>query len=363
MQRGQIFQASGSWYVRYYAKPGPHGRVTKRLGRVSVYPSRESVEPLAEEVLAPFQYSGRSLGRFIEGLYLPHVESRLRPSTVKSYRDMWNGISHHCGEWTIRDARTFQIQRVLEHVARDRGLSKSSLQHLKAFLSGVFRFASQQGFYDGANPVTAVSIPNAPGPIETHAYDLEEIEATVKVLPELAATVVLVAAFTGLRVGEIQGMRWENLEPGEPFASYSVTQSIWRGRAVPPKTVKSKAPTPIIPPLEERLEAHRSLCSSPTSGPIFASSNGMPVDLKWLHQGTIKPILKREAITWYGWHAFRRGIASNLFELGCDDLTVQRVLRHSKVQVTREHYLKVRDAKVEDAMQKLSLATRHIFTH
>jgi hypothetical protein len=83
MQRGQIFQASGSWYVRFYKKPGPGGRVTKRLGRISSYPSKESVEPLAQEVLAPFQHSGRSLGRFIEGLYLPHVESGLRPSTGK----------------------------------------------------------------------------------------------------------------------------------------------------------------------------------------------------------------------------------------------------------------------------------------
>jgi len=56
---------------------------------------------------------------------------------------------------------------------------------------------------------------------------------------------------------------------------------------------------------------------------------------------------------WKGWHAFRRGIASNLFDLGCDDLTVQRILRHSKVQVTREHYIQVRDAKVDAAMAQL----------
>ncbi len=59
---------------------------------------------------------------------------------------------------------------------------------------------------------------------------------------------------------------------------------------------------------------------------------------------------------WHGWHAFRRGIASNLFQLGADDLTVQRVLRHSKVVVTREHYIKVRDEKLDAAMQKLSNA-------
>ncbi|MFZ0948981.1 MAG: hypothetical protein WAN19_12665, partial [Candidatus Sulfotelmatobacter sp.] len=56
----------------------------------------------------------------------------------------------------------------------------------------------------------------------------------------------------------------------------------------------------------------------------------------------------------YGWHAFRRGIASNLFELGCDDITVQRVLRHSRVQITQAAYIKIRSPKLDEAMQRLS---------
>jgi integrase len=56
------------------------------------------------------------------------------------------------------------------------------------------------------------------------------------------------------------------------------------------------------------------------------------------------------------WHAFRRGLASTLFELGCDDLTVQRILRHARVNVTRERYIRLRDPKVEDAMNRLAKA-------
>jgi len=39
-----------------------------------------------------------------------------------------------------------------------------------------------------------------------------------------------------------------------------------------------------------------------------------------------------------------------------DDLNVQRVLRHSKVIVTREHYIKLRDPKVDAAMGALARA-------
>jgi hypothetical protein len=46
------------------------------------------------------------------------------------------------------------------------------------------------------------------------------------------------------------------------------------------------------------------------------------------------------------------------FNWGCDDLTIQRILRPNKVSGTREHYIRLRDPKVEDAMSQLSEALR-----
>jgi len=59
---------------------------------------------------------------------------------------------------------------------------------------------------------------------------------------------------------------------------------------------------------------------------------------------------------WHGWHAYRRGLASNLKELGMDDLAIQRILRHGDVGTTRKSYIKVRNMKVEDAMRQLAQA-------
>jgi integrase len=59
---------------------------------------------------------------------------------------------------------------------------------------------------------------------------------------------------------------------------------------------------------------------------------------------------------WHGWHAFRRGLGTNLAEMGVDDLTIQRILRHANVATTRQHYIKVRDLKVEAAMKLLETA-------
>jgi len=57
--------------------------------------------------------------------------------------------------------------------------------------------------------------------------------------------------------------------------------------------------------------------------------------------------------TGYGLHGFRRGIASNLYELGADEQIVQRVLRHAKSHVTKDRYFKTFDPALVAAMKKL----------
>jgi len=167
---------------------------------------------------------------------------------------------------------------------------------------------------------------------------------------------VLTAAFSGLRRGEIRGMRWENLESGDPLAFYRVSQSIWKGFVTEPKTAKSKAPVPIIGALTKRLEEHRARCGNPTSGPMFANTLGKPLDLNELYRRTIKPILQAAGIEWHGWHAFRRGLATNLHRLGIDDKTIQAILRHSTVAFTQACYIKTVSADSVAAMQQLENA-------
>jgi integrase len=67
----------------------------------------------------------------------------------------------------------------------------------------------------------------------------------------------------------------------------------------------------------------------------------------------IRPVAEALGVGWYGWHGFRRGTASNLYELGADEKVVQSILRHAKVHVTKERYIKAFDPVVVAAMKKL----------
>jgi Periplasmic sensor domain/Phage integrase family len=167
-----------------------------------------------------------------------------------------------------------------------------------------------------------------------------------------AYTIVALAALSGLRRSELRGLLWENYDSTE----IAVTRSVWEGYVNEPKTKKSKAPVPVIPALAKILDAYRAHCGNPTSGVMFASSKGTPLNLNNVLNRSILPALRKAGCEWHGWHAFRRGLGSNLAELGVEDLTIQRILRHASVGVTRQHYIKVRDAKVNAAMELLEAA-------
>jgi integrase len=55
-----------------------------------------------------------------------------------------------------------------------------------------------------------VSIPTVREAEETYAYSLEEIKRMLARLDEPTRTIVLTAAFTGLRKRELWGLRWED---------------------------------------------------------------------------------------------------------------------------------------------------------
>jgi len=70
----------------------------------------------------------------------------------------------------------------------------------------------------------------------------------------------------------------------------------------------------------------------------------------------MKDVLKRAGISWQGWHGFRRDLASNLNRLGVDDSVIQRILRHSNVATTPNHYIKTASPDAIAAMKQFSEA-------
>jgi integrase len=249
----------------------------------------------------------------------------------------------------VRDFRTVDGETLLAQIARQTSLARSTLARFKSFLSGVFKHAKRVGVFDGVNPIQDVSIPKGRASRETYACSLEEIATIISNLPQPAATVVATAAFTGMRKGELRGLLWENYNQEE----IRITQSVWQSIVTEPKTTKSKAPVTVIAPLARALDNHRLRQGNPQTGLIFASEKGTPLDLSNLAKRVIRPCLKKKRLEWPGWHAFRRGLATNLYRLGVADKTIQSILRHANLSTTMNSYVKSVPAGVVEAMHSL----------
>ncbi|HVW77974.1 MAG TPA: tyrosine-type recombinase/integrase [Alloacidobacterium sp.] len=291
-----------------------------------------------------------TIADFVEQVYLPWIEKHKRPATVHGYKHIWeNHLKPICGSSWLKETRTYNVQSWLNQIGSNR-LGKNTLKHIKSTISGIFTLAKQQDYFHGENPARDTAInPSAQAPRETYAYSLEEIQGILSVLPEPAATAFSIAAFAGLRHGEICGLHWEDYRDGELY----VNRSIWNGKASDPKTRKSKAPVPVIGQLSKRLEIHRLKCGDAKEGPIFKNAAGQSASLVDMTNRKILPTLRAAGIQWQGWHAARRGLGSNLYRMGISEIVIQRILRHSNVSVTQAYYIKTDSQDVQGAMQKL----------
>ena len=204
------------------------------------------------------------------------------------------------------------------------------------------------------------------------------VARVLSALPETAATVFAVAAFTGARSGEIRGLLWENYRDSE----IQVTRSIWRGHVTEPKTRRGRGAIPVISPLATRLESYRARSGNPKAGAMFPNQNGEPMDLANLLNRSILPSLNRCTVCgkpkrecrkpranvgspdheferdkmlpeWHGWHAARRGLGTNLYRLAVPEKTIQAILRHANLSTTNTYYIKSAADDTRVAMAKL----------
>lgn len=381
MQRGHLYKHRGSWLLRYYdweiqAGGTKRVRVAERIADAKEYPTKASVRLLADKHLAKINSKETTIGSsqtvadFIQLVYFPLAEKRLRASTVKGYRDIFSvHVKARLGVLRLRDFRTIHGQRMLAEIASLGTVGHKSLLRIKSFLSGVFTFAARQGILDGANPMHAVSVDGKPTKFKGATYTKQEIWAMFlrkadmvpldeddpphtyqpADLPPVARMAIAVTAMTGLRASEIRGLRWSDFD-GE---NLHVQRAVWRTVVSGTKTPECEAPVPVVPALRDALVKFRK--GAPDSAYIFAGERkGAPLNLHNLARRVIIPRFKLANIPWYGWHAFRRSVGTILFEMGAEPKTIQGVLRHASMSTTMNIYVLPPNEASREDMKNLS---------
>jgi integrase len=167
----------------------------------------------------------------------------------------------------------------------------------------------------------------------------------------------------GLRRGEALGLAWYDVDL--TAGRVTIRKSLQRNKGAlelsPVKTRRSRTTLPLPPPLVTILRDHRreqldrQLAAGKDwidSGLVFTTEHGGPIDPRNLHR-TFVPLLDRADVPRIRLHDLRHSCATLLFSTGADAATVQRVLRHSSIDVTSNTYMEVIESVQRDALDAL----------
>jgi len=285
-----------------------------------------------------------------------------RPGTLRSYKQHCEDyITPKLGDVTLRRLRPQMISAMLAAIRAERGLSAATVQRVRATLRRALSDAVRTGIID-SNPATYATVPTAPRP-KVPALD----PAQVGVLLDHAASHRLgslfeVAVLTGLRRGELLGLRWSDvdLDSGVLRVEQAVVQDVANVDPCPsctgvhrslrfaaPKTRGSEGRVDLDDRAAGALLAHRFTQEAERSewgaayvdhDLVFARENGQPYDPSTVTRD-FRLIAKAAGLggTWL--HAFgRHGHASLLIASGVDIGIVSKRLRHSSIAVTSDSY-------------------------
>ena len=165
--------------------------------------------------------------------------------------------------------------------------------------------ARMWNFYSGSNPARGVSLPEKRPVREKHALQPDQILQLLTLLKEPVRTMVLLGVLTGMRIGEIMGLRRKDVD----FSSgqIRIEQACYRGLLGSPKTKGSRRTLPFpraLVPCLIRIHEHASRTGE--DGLIFQTRNGTPLNETNLLHRHLKPAGRKIGMPSLSWHTLRR---------------------------------------------------------
>ena len=360
-QHGTIYEASGSFFVRYFASiDGVKQRVSHKLcdrddTHYSI--SCDAVLALRDEHMVttrkpkPKQTSEPLVSDYWENVYLPTVKQGLKPSTVDGYQQIWKQfLQDHFTGRSFREYEPHHGNKLLNDlVARKYG--RRTLAHVRSLASGIFTHACNDGVLQ-SNPWRNVKTKiKPPKPKDTADYSLTELMDIVnnKLTRIDARLIVCLAGLMGLRPSEIVGLCWEdvNLKAGK----LRLHQAYVRGNLGTTKT-DIDVTLPMLKMVIGLFKSWHQESGDPTDGWVFPNQGGKdPINIRDYVVLVLRPAIGKKH--WKSLYAFRRGAGTILTELTGNPIAAQQALCHLDLSTTMRHYIKTKRSALAEGIQML----------
>jgi len=185
--------------------------------------------------------------------------------TAYNYRITAARIAEGFPNVKITDLTTAQVQKWENGLSR-KGYSPATVLKYHRLLSEVCRHAADVDQIIARNPCAGVKVPKqkAPSPNSLTREGYARLARTLELLePSAVVTAATIALYTGLRQGEICGLRWRNYRvDGNGNRTIKVEEAIGKAKggtySKAPKTKSSQRTVPVPEPLADMLERRRA---------------------------------------------------------------------------------------------------------
>jgi integrase len=283
----------------------------------------------------------QTVGEYLREWLAGKAKSNLRPATARRYGQIVDQLVKGLGRHRLADLRPADVDRYLRE-KREAGAASLTVNHHRTVLSTALAQAEKRELV--RRNVARLSEPERV-PHEEVAYLAPD---QVQVLMDVVRghpleALVIVAVNTGLRQGELLGLRWEDVDLDS--ATLQVRRALQRvdkeWRFVDTKTGRSRRAVTLPALAVAALRAHRlrqSLRRLPTSEDlVFTSRTGRPLSGTSVTH-TFQAILQRAGLPRLRFHDLRHTHVALLIRNGEPPMAIMERLGHSTIVTTMNVY-------------------------
>jgi integrase len=340
------------WEYRYYELDARGSRVRRSLtiGTVAAFPKRSDalarVQTMQLRINSSLgHYRPVTVGALVERYLAEELPER--HSTRVSYRsNLSRWILPRWGEHRLEQVKPMDVEQWM----RSLELAPKTKTHIRSIMHLLYENARRWELID-RNPIELVR-QSARRTRIPRVLTTDQVERLLRELDEPIRTMASVAAFLGLRVSEIVGLQWRDIDwqEGVLFVQRSVVQ----GHVGETKTEYSARPIPLPMQLALALARHRTTSPYSLDGDwIFAGGSGAPRCPDAVLKRHIRPAAERAGIGRIGWHTFRHTYSTMLRAIGTDVKVQQELLRHADIQTTMNVYTQAVSEAKREAVNKV----------
>jgi len=332
----------GRYVGKFIAEYADNGKAQYHYVYGKTYEEAESKVLIGREIASRY-LSGRyiTVGKVYQE-WLNAVVNRVKESTLANYRNKFEKhILPEFGDIPCADLTAGRINAFINQKLAD-GLSASYVRDIFTVFKTMLKYAQEE--YGFRLSLKNVVLPKAERKQVEKICDTEQkkLVSYLKANMSLTAFGILLSLFMGLRIGELCGLKWEDVDFQNKILH--IRRTVQRISSAngnrktkivisAPKSATSFREIAIPDMLMEYFEMFRSEANH-----FILSGTDKPVEPRTM-QYRYKKILQSAEVEDHNYHKLRHTFATNSAEKGFNVKALSAVLGHSNVTLTLNRYI------------------------